>query len=439
MLATESPAELLSSLPAAERKAWLDGFDDETVKILEWDWLQFWSRPSQRPPSGDWRTWLILAGRGFGKTRTGAEWVRMQAKDFEYVNIIAPTTDDARDVMVEGESGILACCPPAERPIYRPSTRQLAWPNGAKTLIFTADEPDRLRGKQHQRLWADEIAAWRYPEEAWDQAMFGLRLPPDPRAVATTTPRPIKLLVGTREKPGLMNDPTTHITRGTTYENEANLAPAFFSKIIGRYEGTRLGRQELQGDVLTDVPGALWTYASFEDRCEPPDLARVVVAVDPSGGDDAENAEQGIVVAGLGVDGRGYVLADRSCRLSPDGWGRRAIQAYLDHKADRVVWESNYGGAMVESNIKTVARHMGVTVATKKVVASRGKQLRAEPVAALFEQGKVSLVPGEDFDDLIDQCCTWTQQSGTSPDRLDAMVWCIHELMVSQGGKVEFT
>jgi predicted phage terminase large subunit-like protein len=198
------------------------------------------------------------------------------------------------------------------------------------------------------------------------------------------------------------------------------------------YAGTRLGRQELEAEILTDVPGALWTYASFEDRREPPDLVRVVVAVDPSGGDDAENAEQGIVVAGLGVDGRGYVLADRSCRLSPDGWGRRAIQAYLDHEADRIVWESNYGGQMVESNIKTVAAHMQVTAPTKKVVASRGKQLRAEPVAGLFEQGRVSLVPGEDFDDLIDQCTTWTQQSGTSPDRLDALVWALTELMVDQ-------
>lgn len=254
----------MSSWPADERRAWLDSLQGDELEELEFYW-PYWGRPNQQPPPGNWRVWLILAGRGFGKTRAGAEWVRQQVRSFEFVNIIAATADDARDIMVEGESGILAVCPDGERPAYIPSKRQLSWPTGAKTLIFTADEPERLRGKQHQRLWADEVGAWRYQQEAWDQAMFGLRLPPDPRALATTTPRPTKLLVGTKDKPGLLYHPTTHVTRGTTYENQANLAPSFFEQIITRYEGTRLGRQELQGEVLLDNPGALWTYAMLED------------------------------------------------------------------------------------------------------------------------------------------------------------------------------
>lgn len=431
MHATASPAELMSLLPAAERRARLEAVPDDEIPHLEYSW-GFWSRPSQRPPSGDWRTWLILAGRGFGKTRTGAEWVRIQARDFEYVNVIAPTADDARDIMIEGESGILAVCPDDERPLYLPSKRQLIWPNGAKTLIFTADEPDRLRGKQHQRLWCDEVAAWRRPEEAWDQAMFGLRLPPDPRVVATTTPRPIRLLVGTPDKPGLLNDPSTYVTRGTTYENQANLAPSFFEKIIGRYEGTRLGRQELRGDVLTDVPGALWTYAMFEDRRAAPDMPRVVVAVDPAATSGEESDETGIVVAGRGVDGRGYVLADRSCRLSPLGWARRAVAAYDQFGADLLIAEVNNGGEMVVQTIKTVDPRIPVKV----IHATRGKQLRAQPVASLYEQGRVSHV--EVFEDLESQMTQWTPESGESPDRLDAAVYALTHLMLEQREKPEF-
>lgn len=257
MPANVSAAELLASQPPSTRDAWLASLKPDEAAALEYEW-EFWARPSQRPPPGDWRVWLVMAGRGFGKTRVGAEWVRESVRDYPLVNIIGATADDARDIMIEGESGILAVCPPGERPLYVPSKRRLEWPNGARSLIFTADEPERLRGKQHMRIWGDEIAAWRYPE-AWDQAMFGLRLGGDPRAVATTTPKPVRLV---RD---LMALRTTAITRGSTYENRGNLAPAFLDQIVAKYEGTRLGRQELNAELLDDVPGALWTRTMIDD------------------------------------------------------------------------------------------------------------------------------------------------------------------------------
>jgi phage terminase large subunit-like protein len=378
-------------------------------------------RPKQLPPPGDWRVWLLMAGRGFGKTRTGAEWTCDQARDFALVNIMGPTADDARDVMIEGESGILAVAERRRQPVhYFPSKRRLEWGNGARTLVFTADEPERLRGKQHMRLWGDEVASWRYAA-AWDQAMFGLRLGPDPRALATTTPKPVRIV---RDLLAQEASGRVAVVRGSTYENRANLAPAFFEQIITRYEGTRLGRQEIGGEYLDDIPGALWTRAMFDDRRLAPDLRRAVVAVDPAVSAHEESDETGIVVAGVGIDGRGYVLADRSCRLSPDGWARRAVGAYAEFKADRIVAEVNNGGDLVEHTLRTVER----AVPFKKVHASRGKAIRAEPVAALYEQGKVTHVAP--FDDLEDQLCGWTPESGESPDRLDALVWALTDLLV---------
>ena len=430
MLGPDSLAGSMSLLSDEQRRRLLDELPDGDVLALEHDW-HFWARANQLPPDNtEWRVWLVLAGRGFGKTRLGAEWVRESTREHELVNVIAATADDARDIMIEGESGILRICPPSQRPEYLPSKRRLDWPNGAKTLIFTADEPDRLRGKQHMRLWADEIASWRYPE-AWDQAMLGLRLGRDPRAVATTTPKPTPLIRS------LIETPSTVVTRGTTYDNAENLAPAFLAQIIRRYEGTRLGRQELLAELLTDTPGALWRLDLLDANrvTSAPDLARVVVAVDPSGGHGEGNDEQGIVVAGKGVDGRAYVVADRTCKLSPDGWGRRAVQAYIDHKADRIVYEVNFGGEMVESVIRTAAQSMGVTVATKAVHASRGKAVRAEPIAALDEQGRVSHVGV--FPEMEDEMTVWTPESGQSPNRLDARVWALTELMLG-GQEVNF-
>ena len=377
-------------------------------------------RPEQTPPPGDWRIWLFLGGRGVGKTRTGAEWTIASARDFPLVNIIGPTADDARDIMVEGESGILASAPPDFRPRYLTQRRCLNWPNGSRSLIFTADEPERLRGKQHNRLWCDEAASWRYPE-AWDQAMLGLRLGRDPRAVVTTTPKPVKLIRDLRAQVASGQAARTH---GTTYDNRANLAPAFLEQIITRYEGTRMGRQELMGEYLDDIPGALWQRAMFDQRRPAPDLARVVVAIDPAVTSTEDSDETGIVVAGLGTDGRGYVLADRSCRVSPDSWARRAVQAYQDFAADRIVVERNNGGEMVEAVLRTVDRHLPITT----VVASRGKLTRAEPVAALYEQGRVT--HPTPLDALEDQYCSWTADSGDSPDRLDAAVWALTHLML---------
>lgn len=416
-----SLAVLLASLPEPERIQALAELTEQEAEALLYDW-PFWARPNQLPPPGDWRVWLVLAGRGFGKTRTGAEWLRDQVENRGRgrLALVAPTAADARDVMVEGESGILAISPPWFRPVYEPSKRRLTWPNGAIATTYSADEPDRLRGPQHDGAWADELAAWKYPE-AWDMLMFGLRLGMDPRAVVTTTPKPVRLI---RE---LLAAATTVVTRGSTYENAANLAPAFLEQIVTKYKGTRLGRQELDGEVLDDVPGALWTRKVLDDlrRTTAPELVRVVVAIDPAVTSGEDSDETGIVVAGRGADGHGYVLADLSCRMSPDGWARRAVNALQDHKADRIVAEVNNGGDLVERVIRTVER----TVPYKAVHASRGKRVRAEPIAALYEQGKVHHVGS--LPDLEDQMCTYLPEgSDKSPDRVDALVWALTELML---------
>lgn len=377
------------------------------------------ARPNQVTPPGTWRYWLILAGRGFGKTRTGAEQVRLWVKAYPYVNLIGATSDDARDIMVEGESGILAICPPDERPKYIANKRQLQWPNGAKSLIFTADEPERLRGKQHMKLWLDEFAAWRYPE-SWDQAKFGLRLGDNPQAVITTTPKPTKAL---KE---LATDPHTIITRGNTHENAANLAPAFLDAIVRKYEGTRLGRQELNAELLDDNPGALWKRSAIEDLRvkEPPALKRIVIAIDPAATSNPDSDETGIIVAALGSDSHGYVLADVSLRGTPEEWARVTVNAYHEWKADRIIGETNNGGEMVETVIRMVDRNIPFTA----VHASRGKITRAEPISALYEQGKCHHVGS--FPVLEDQMCDYDAKTTKySPDRMDALVWAFTELM----------
>lgn len=385
-------------------------------------------RPSQMTPPGDWRTWLILAGRGWGKTLAGATDAATYGLEHPGIRyaIVAATFGDARDTCVEGESGLLSCLPPDAVRTWNRSLGELVLTNGTRYKLFSADEPERLRGPQHHRAWSDELAAWgksadeRQWPKTWDMLQMGLRLGDDPRNVVTTTPRPTKLIRY------LLGATTTHPTRGSTLDNAANLAPAFLDEILARYEGTRLGRQEINAELLDDVPGALWTYAMLEDRRPAPDLTRVVVAIDPAATSGEESDETGIVVCGLGVDGRGYVLADRTCRLSPDGWARRAIQAYDDHAADLVVAEINNGGEMVRTTLQTVRR----TIPYKAVHASRGKQTRAQPVAALYEQGRVSHC--EVFPELEEQLTTWTPEGGTSPDRLDALVWAMTELMVDQ-------
>lgn len=430
-----SPAQILAMLPAAEREAELAKLDKATVAALRTYWRMH-ARPAQLAPPGDWLTWLVLAGRGFGKTRTGGEWVRenvcgatpLAPGKYRNIAIIAETAADARDVMIEGRSGLLEVHPKDFRPLYQPALRRITWPNGAVANVFNATEPDQLRGPEHDLAWGDELAKWAYARETWDQLQFGLRQGNPPRCCITTTPRPIPIL---RE---IVADEMTAITKGITLDNSDNLAPSFIRQIIRKYEGTRLGRQELNAEILDDIPGALWTRQVLDDcRVKPdklPDMARVVVGVDPSGtgGEDDDGADIGIIVAGRGVNGRGYVIADFTCKLSPDGWGRRAVTAYHRHDADRIVAETNYGGAMVKAVIRTA----DATVPYKEVKASRGKVARAEPIAALFEQGRVHMVGG--FPELEDEMVFMTSTGylgDGSPNRVDAMVWALSELMLT--------
>lgn len=419
-LATWTP-EQLANLTSEERQrlaVLLDAYKHE------WDRL---ARDKQRIPDGVWRTWLILAGRGFGKTRTGAETVRKWIRKYQYVNLIGATADDARDIMVEGESGILAICPRSERPRYLKNDRQLVWPNGARSLIFTADEPERLRGKQHAKVWADELAAWRYPE-AWTQMRLGLRLGDNPQAVVTTTPRPTELIRA------LAKDATTHLTLGSTYENRANLADGFFQDIVSQYEGTRLGRQELHAEILEDIEGALWSHSlidRYRVRERPSEFIRIVVAVDPAGSAKKTADETGIVVAGVakcqcrGVDEvHGFVLSDLSNRLSPGDMGKVAIGAYRDWNADRIVAEDNFGGKIIEELIHLIEP----MVPYKAVHASRGKIIRAEPVASLYERGLIHHIGMHAK--LEDELCTYTPIDPKSPGRMDALVWAFTDLMV---------
>jgi len=388
---------------------------------LLYDW-EFWARPNQLEPGGYWVNWLILAGRGYGKTRCGAEQCRRWIKrSFNYVNFIAATADDLRDIMIEGESGILAVTPYDERPRYLAYKRQLVWPNGAISLLFSAEEPDRLRGKQHQKLWADEIASWQYAEEAWDQAMFGLRIGDNPQAVVTTTPRP------TKQVRALIADPNTVVTRGTTYENRENLADAFYSKIIKKYEGSRLGRQELLAEVLDDNPGALFRLEDIEGaRVQKlPPLTRIVVAMDPATTSTEESDEWGIIAAGQ--DGRDpahfYILADESAIYTPDEAAKAGVRLYHRLGADRIVGEANNGGDMIE----TILRYQDANIAYKKITASRGKAVRAEPISALYEQRRVH--HHGQFAKLEDQLTQWNPLTDDdSPDRLDADVWALTEL-----------
>lgn len=424
-------------MPETVRRKALASLTDDQCRQLLHDW-RFFARESQvAPPDRKddgtlWQIWLILAGRGFGKTRTGAEWIREQIKaGAGRVHLVAPTASDARDVMVEGESGLLAVCWAGDRaangdmlgrPSYEPSKRRLTWANGAIATLFSAEEPERLRGPQAGVMWADELAAWKYMRETWDMAMFGLRLGDRPRVCITTTPKPVSLL---RE---LIKDKRTVVTRGSTFDNAANLAPTFLQSVRDKYEGTRLGRQELHAELLEESEGALWTRDMIEQARlsgAPPAFKRVVVAIDPAVTAKAESNLTGIVVAGLGVDGRGYVLADVTGRYSPDGWAKAALRAFDHWNADRIVAEGNQGGDLVRHTIHTERRTAPVTI----VHAKQGKNARAEPVQALYEQGRIS--HAGQFAELEDQMCTWEPLGDMpSPDRLDAMVWALTSLML---------
>ena len=386
------------------------------------DYWALWARADQLPPKGeDWTLWLILGGRGAGKTRAGAEWVRGLAKQKNVrIALVGETYSATRAVMVEGASGILAVSPDEERPIFLPSKRELRWSSGAVAELFSASNPEALRGPQFHFAWSDELCKWHYAEETWDMLQFALRLGDAPRQVITTTPRPTALLKK------LLRSPRTAITRATTYANRANLSPKFFEDIIKSYEGTRLGRQELEAELIEDNEEALWSREMIEAhrRLAPPALKSKVVAIDPPATSKRSSAACGIIAAGIDEADQLYILGDYSRQgLSPLEWARVALQAAQRHQADRVIAEVNQGGDMVEA----VLRQLSPNVRFRAVRASYGKKARAEPIAALYEQGKVHHTGR--FQALEDQMCSWTGASyDASPDRLDALVWALTEL-----------
>jgi len=384
-------------------------------------WKHQLARPEQIPTDDKtWTTWLYLAGRGAGKTRTAAEWLAFQASSNPRTRwaIAAPTYSDVRDTCAEGQSGIVQVLREyGTLKDYNRSIGELFLTNGSRIKLFSGEEPDRFRGPQFHGGWFDELAAFKYPD-AWDQYQFGLRLGDFPQTIVTTTPRPTKLIKDLIARKGV------RVVRGSTFDNAKNLAPSALIELKARYENTRLGRQELYGEILDNVEGALWTREMIESArvTEAPPLVRVVVAIDPAVTSSSTSDETGIVCAGVSSAGEYYILDDKSLRASPDKWARQAVNLYHEHKADKIVAETNNGGDMVIMLLKQV----DAGIATKKVTATRGKQLRAEPISSLYEQGKVHHIGY--FPELESQMCEWTPLSNESPDRLDALVWALTEL-----------
>ena len=420
--------------------AFLDSLDEGELLALPF-LFEFWALEHQLPPEGAWRSWVILGGRGAGKTRAGAEWVRAQVEGARpldpgpcrRVALVGETIEQARDVMVFGDSGILACSPPDRMPAWESGRKRLVWPNGAEARVFSAHDPESLRGPQFDAAWADELAKWRRGQDAWDMLQFALRLGQDPRVCVTTTPRNVRVLKD------LLKSPSTVRTSAPTEANRAWLADSFLQEVRARYEGTRLGRQELDGELLEDVEGALWTSEALERQCVDivPELDRVVVAVDPPVTGHAGSDACGIVVAGISMRGdvgqwRAWGLEDASVSgASPAQWAGAAIAAMRRHGAERMVAEVNQGGDLVE----TVIRQVDPLVPFRKVHATRGKVARAEPVAALYEQGRVYHRRG--LGALEAQMCAMSTggfQGSGSPDRVDALVWALTELMIVPAG-----
>ncbi len=402
----------------------------------------FWAMPHQLPPNSDWRTWVILGGRGAGKTRAGAEWVRAMAEGpaanvagaARRIALVGETIEQAREVMIFGDSGILATSPPALRPDWVAGRKMLQWENGATAQLFSAFDPESLRGPQFDAAWVDELAKWPQPEAAWDMLQFGLRLGDAPRATVTTTPRNVPLLRRLVETEG------TVVTSATTFDNAANLAPSFLREVKQRYSGTRLGRQELEGVILTDTQGGLWDMAKIGERMkqEAPGLDRIVVAVDPPVTGHAGSDACGIIVAGVVMNGppfewQAYIIEDASVRAAgPLVWAQAAVKALRRHDADRLIAEVNQGGDMVETIIRSIDPLVPVT----NVRASRGKVARAEPVAALYAQGRVTHLRGlGELEDEMAQMTVQGYDGKGSPDRVDALVWALTELMLTPAQK----
>lgn len=428
-----SGAVWLACAAPEEVEEFLAGLSEHALLALPW-LFEFWAMPHQLAPDGDWKSWVVMGGRGAGKTRAGAEWVRAQVEGAtpdapgccRRVALIGETFDQVREVMVMGDSGILACCPPDRRPVWEAGRRRLVWPNGAVATCYSGHEPEALRGPQFDAAWVDELAKWKRAEECWDMLQFALRLGAHPQQVITTTPRNVAVLKR------IVRQASTVVTHAPTEANRAYLAESFLTEVQARYGGTRMGRQELEGVLLEDAEGALWTTAMLE-ACRVDafgDLDRIVVAVDPavtSGGDEC-----GIVVAGVRAEGdpsgwRACVLEDATVRGSPLDWAKAAVAAMRRHGAERLVAEVNQGGDLIEN----VVRQVDPLVPFRALRAARGKGMRAEPVAALYEQGRVKHLRG--LGALEDQMCRMTLRGYDgqgSPDRLDALVWALHELMI---------
>ncbi|MEY3905539.1 MAG: hypothetical protein RIR59_362 [Pseudomonadota bacterium] len=426
---TQLNAQALMAMPYEQMVACIKSWNRRTIEESR-SW-RFWRRDDQFEPQGDWRTWLVMAGRGYGKTRMGAEWVSALAAAYPGARfaLVGATLNEARQVMVEGESGLLAL-PFAERPEWEPSLRRLTWRNGATATLFSAAEPESLRGPQHDFAWADEIAKWPNGIKAWDNLMLGLRLGQHPRIMATTTPRPVPLLRR------LVLEKGVAITRGRTADNNMHLPPEYVASVRAAYEGTRWGRQELDGELIEDAAGALWSRDLIERQrvTYAPDLKRIVIGVDPPVSENGDAC--GIVAVGIGADKKAYVLADHSIAgASPERWARAVAAAVDLWQADRVVAEDNQGGNMVE----TVLRAADLAMPIKRVHASRNKTVRAEPIAALYEARRVFHTTA--FPEMEDQMCGLVsgggyEGPGRSPDRADALVWALTELML---GKAERT
>lgn len=420
------------------RERFLEGLSDETIMAMPWI-FEFWALPHQLPPEGDWRIWCVMGGRGAGKTRAGAEWVRglvegarpTDAGAYRRVALISETIDQAREVMVFGESGILACSPPDRRPKWIASRKMLEWPNGAIAQIFSGNEPEALRGPQFDAAWVDEFAKWKKAEESWDMLQFGLRLGDAPKVMITTTPRNVPILKS------ILAKPETVTTHATSHANRAHLAPDFIAALEARYHGSFLGRQELMGEFVQETEGALWTQSVLDKQRGQPraSLDRVIVAIDPPASHHKNSDECGIIVAGIensqsGFDGaRVYILSDLSLSMAkPEDWAARAIAAYYEYEADAIMAEVNQGGNMVEA----ILRQVDPTVHYKPLRALQGKTARAEPVSALYAQGKV--FHAGVFDELESQLLLMAvngYQGGKSPDRVDALVWAVTELLVT--------
>lgn len=423
----------LRELSPERLKQVLSELGPKKTEELQHTW-EFWARPEQLEPEGDWNTWIALAGRGWGKTRAGVEWVRHQIKSGKKrIAAVAPTNSDIRRVMVEGESGFLSVCWKGDKtyrggklgfPNWSPTNRTLTWENGAKVEFYSAEDPERLRGPQFHAAWADEVAAWRNQQDVWDMLQFTLRLGRKPRVMVTTTPKPTKLMRA------LIASPQSHITRGSTFDNIDNLAKPFLETVKKEYEGTRLGKQELYAEILEEADGALWTTEILDgcaiEKKDIPELNRIVVSIDPAVTSKTESDMTGIIVAGIDVNGIGYVLEDATDRYSPAEWAAKAISLYQSYSADRIVAERNQGGDMVRRTLEAEDE----TVPIRLVHASRGKMARAEPISALYERGKVKHAKG--LDELETQMRTWEPLGSLgSPDRLDACVWALTDLMLN--------